>query len=91
MPELKSVYGRYKSQGLALIGIHSDPDIKKRDAVVKEKGLPYYVCNDIKDSTQTLYNIQGYPTIIVIDRKGIVRAIDPDDLDKTLKALLAQH
>ena len=90
MPELKKVYGSYKGQGLVLIGIHGDPDVKGRDGVVKENKLNYPICQDVKDKTMKAYKIEYYPTVFVIDRKGVIVSVDPPDLDKAVKAALAK-
>ncbi|AIE87438.1 redoxin domain-containing protein [Fimbriimonas ginsengisoli Gsoil 348] len=89
MPELKKVYGSYKGQGLVLIGIHSDKDVAKRDQCVKENKLPYPICEDKDMATLKAYHVEFYPTVIVIDRKGFIRAVEPPNLDKAVKEALA--
>ncbi|HWA82259.1 MAG TPA: TlpA disulfide reductase family protein [Fimbriimonadaceae bacterium] len=93
MPENERVYRSYKGQGLVLIGVHLDPDIKQRDAIIKEKGVTYPVCED-KSPTKpggaaTAYHIEYIPTIFVIDRKGKIVAVEPPDLEKAVKKALA--
>lgn len=93
MPELKRVYGSHKNQGLVLIGIHSDPNLKGRDDIVRSMKLPYPICEDSFAGSQlgvtgSTYHIEGYPTVFVIDRKGRVAAVDPPDLEGEVKTLL---
>jgi peroxiredoxin len=94
MPENNQVYGRYKSQGLVLIGVHIDPDIKKRDAIIKQQGVTYPVCEDSlpnkKGGAASTYHIEYIPAIFVIDRHGKIVAEDPPDLDKAVKEALAK-
>jgi len=90
MPELVKLHQTYKSKGLVLIGVHCDPDVAKRNASVKTNKLSYPICQDKGSKTADAYRIDGYPTVFVIDRKGIVRAVDPDDLEATVKAELAK-
>jgi hypothetical protein len=90
MPELKKVHESYKGQGLVLIGIHCDKDIAKRNEIVKQKKLTYPICQDVANGTQKAYFLEGYPTVYLIDKKGFVRAVDPADLGKAVKAALAQ-
>ena len=94
MPELRTVYGKYESQGLVLIGIHSDPDIQQRDSIVSSMDLPYPICEDTfaakKRVTGSLYKVDHYPTVVVINRSGEVSAIDPPDLDAAVRAELAK-
>jgi hypothetical protein len=89
MPELNKVHESYKGQGLVLIGIHCDPDVAKRNSTVKAKGVKYAVCQAKAEETPEAYRIDGYPTVFVIDRKGIIRAVDPPDLGKAVKEALA--
>ena len=90
MPELKKVYGSYKDQGLVLIGVHCDKDVAKRDACVKTNKLPYPICEEKGDAAEKAYRVDGYPTVYVIDRQGIIRAVDPDNLDKAVQEALKQ-
>ena len=90
MPELNKVYGSYKGQGLVLIGIHGDPNVKERDKSVTQNKLTYPICQDVKEATLKAYKIEYYPTVFVIDRKGVIVAVDPEDLGKAVKAALAK-
>ena len=94
MPENNQVYGRYKNQGLVLIGVHIDPDVKQRDSVIKEHGVTYPVCEDNapmkKEGASTTYHIEYIPTIFVIDKHGKIASVEPADLEKTIKKELAQ-
>lgn len=92
MPENNRVYGSYKNQGLVLIGVHIDPDMAKRDAIIKEKSLKYPVCQDVSKAgcqvSAATYHIEYIPTIFVIGRGGKIVALDPPNLDKAVKDAL---
>ena len=94
MPENNRVYRKYKSQGLVLIGVHVDPDVKKRNAVIKQQGVTYPVCEDELPNKPggagTTYHIEYIPTIFVIGKNGKIIAEEPQDLDKAVKSALAQ-
>jgi cytochrome c biogenesis protein CcmG, thiol:disulfide interchange protein DsbE len=89
IPKLNKVYASYKGQGLVLIGIHSDPDVAKRDACVKENKIAFPVCQAIGKKSPTEYKIDGYPTYYLIDKKGIIREVDPENLEASVKKALA--
>lgn len=74
---------------MVLLGVHCD-EWDAGLARAKEAPIEYPIMNDVDSKTQTSYAIQGYPTVVVIDRKGIVRAIDPADLEATVIDLLAE-
>lgn len=82
------MYGSYKSQGLVLLGVHGDPDWAQAVAVAKSEGIKYPITNDIDQKTLGAYKIEYYPTVFVLDKKGVIRAVDPADLDATVKKLL---
>lgn len=83
------MYRSQKGQGLVLIGVHSD-DWKKGLDTAKQHKIDYPITNDVKGTSGKNYRIDGYPTVFVIDKKGIIRDVDPRDLDASVKKLLAQ-
>ena len=94
MPENNRVYGRYKGQGLVLIGVHIDPDVHQRDVTIKERGVTYPVCEDKFPNKPAgaaeTYHIEYIPTIFLIGRNGKVLAVNPPDLDGAVKKALAK-
>ena len=92
MPHLKELYGRYKSQGLVLIGLHSDKGEPQMKAAVKELGMTWPIGMDAEGKTLASLKDNGFPTYCLVDRKGILRVndIDPSDLEKAIKALLKE-
>lgn len=83
------MYRSYKDQGLVFIGIHGD---KWDEAVAKAKdaGIEYPITNDDGGKTMDAYGVGAFPTIYVLDKKGVVRYIDPPHLGETVKELLAE-
>lgn len=90
MPELNRIYRSYKGQGLVLIGIHGDANSAKGLQAAKDNKLEYPIVQDQNNKTQTVYNIQYYPTVVVIDKKGKVRFTDPKSLEVSVKQLLKE-
>lgn len=76
MPHLKELYGRYKDQGLVLIGVHSDPDGAKMRATVKELGMVWPIAFDGQSKTMKAMDADSFPDYYVIDKKGLVRFAD---------------
>jgi len=69
--------------------VHCDDWAKGQEAIASEK-IEYPVANDDGEKTQKAYEITGYPTVYVIDKKGIIRHVDPPDMEEAVKALLAE-
>lgn len=75
IPEMKEAYAKYHPKGLEIIGIDcGDTEVQWVEALAQYQ-LPWVnLYNpDSKDSAIVqLYNIQGYPTKIVIDPQGYI-------------------
>ena len=81
------MYKSLKGQGLVFIGVHSDKWAEGVKAAKKHK-IAYPLTNDVNSKTVNAYKVNGYPTAYVIDRKGVVRFVDPPDLAAAVKKLL---
>jgi len=102
IPENVEMVSEMESQGLSFIGVHDAMNGWDRaDAVVKDKKINYPVVLDRKkrDSSgresgeSTLdYKVSFWPTYVVIDRHGLVRAagLIPAHVKDVVKALLAE-
>lgn len=74
---------------MVFLGIHCDEWSEALKAA-KEDSIDYPLTNDVDGKTQTAYGIAGYPTIVVVDKKGVVRHVDPSNLEEAIKELLAE-
>ncbi len=92
MPHLRELQSRYKGQGLALIGIHSDKDAKAMKETVKKNSITWPIAQDNSGKTTEAFATNAFPTYALIDRKGKVRVMDiePEDLEKAIKLLLKE-
>jgi thiol-disulfide isomerase/thioredoxin len=103
-PELKAVYERYKERGFEIIGISNEAvagtkskpeQIDRWKKAVEEDGIPWkQVLYDpsINDIVKT-YDINGYPTKILIDTQGkiVLRLLGVSERhSKTLEAKLQE-
>ncbi|MFB3121582.1 MAG: redoxin domain-containing protein [Candidatus Binatia bacterium] len=69
---------RFKSQGLVVIGIHSpefpwERSLDKVKSACKELGISYPVAIDNGFATWKRYGTRYWPTLHLIDKRGIVR------------------
>lgn len=95
-PRLSALKDRLGPQGLAVVGITTDE--AEQAAVFAEKHqMRYPVVVDKDGDTSRAYNITGLPTMILVDKKGIVRDVfvgfDPGAearLEDAVKKLLAE-
>ena len=75
MPLLESMYKKYQPLGFTLIGVNVEPDQKDAESFLKQTPVTFPVLFDAKSKVSGLYNVQGMPTTVFIDRKGKVRLV----------------
>jgi thiol-disulfide isomerase/thioredoxin len=93
IPHNVELVDKYKDKGLAFVGIHdSNSGWDKADAVVKDKKINYPVALDQGGASTKAYNLQFWPTYVVIDHTGTVRAagLVPDKVGDVVEALLKE-
>jgi thiol-disulfide isomerase/thioredoxin len=75
MPALDALYRKYKDKGLEIIGVSSESleELKAFQAAGKQA---YPMFNDVSQLTTRQYQSYAYPTLVVIDRKGIIQRIE---------------
>jgi cytochrome c biogenesis protein CcmG/thiol:disulfide interchange protein DsbE len=93
IPKNVALVEKLGSKGLAFIGVHdSNSGWDTADTVVTEKGINYPVARDAGGASVKSYNLSFWPTYVVIDRKGVVRAAGllPDKVEAVVEKLLAE-
>ena len=73
MPLLDSIYKKYKPLGFTLLSVNVEPEQKDAENFLKQTPVTFPVAFDAKSQVSSLYNVQGMPTTVFIDRKGNVR------------------
>jgi len=93
LPAERALVKRLASKPFALIGINSDPpkDVQK---IFEENGVTWR--NVLAGSTDgelpAAWGVGGWPTIYVLDAKGVIRFADvrDDEMDRAVDGLLAE-
>jgi peroxiredoxin len=75
MPELESLYQRYKPMGFTLLGINVDDQIKNADKMLKQIPVSFPVLYDSEHKVSDLYKVAAMPTTILLDRNGTIHDI----------------
>jgi thiol-disulfide isomerase/thioredoxin len=95
-PRLSSLKDRLGPQGLAVVGITTD-DAEKAALFAERHHMRYPVVIDNDAETSRIYNVTGLPTMILIDKNGVVRDVfvgfDPGGdarLEGAIRTLLAE-
>jgi hypothetical protein len=96
IPHERSLVDELKDKPFALIGVNSDRDLDYYRSEAKEMGVTWrsFWCGDQGTSgpIPTKWNVSGWPTIYVIDHKGVIRYKNVRDeaMSDAVKTLLAE-
>lgn len=89
IPFLKSIREDYSKDSLVIISISGDVDYKKFNRVIQEKKMNWIHVYDSKFLPH-LFGISAYPTLILIDDKGVILYDGKQGNQSTLIELLKQ-
>jgi thiol-disulfide isomerase/thioredoxin len=99
IPENVELVKKYGSEGLVFVGVHDAASgWDQADGVVKDKSINYPVALDKTaasgqgGASAGAYQVQFWPTYVVIDRVGTVRGVGliPSHVEDAVKLLLAE-
>lgn len=75
MPILEQLYKKYKAMGVTLVGINVEPDSAAGTEWLKATPVSFPILFDTDSSVSKLYDVNGMPNTVIVDRKGTVRYI----------------
>ena len=96
IPHERSLVERLKDKPFALIGVNSDPDKNYYFAEAEKMGVTWRsFWNGPKGTGGPIsakWNVTGWPTIYVIDHKGVIRFknVRGEKMDEAVDQLLAE-
>jgi hypothetical protein len=94
LPHERSLVKRLQSQPFALIGINSDGDADKVKQILKDQEITWRQAIDgtTRGPLAKRWNVKSWPTIYVVDAKGIIRYKNVRDtaMDEAVDTLLAE-
>ena len=94
-PHERSLVKKQEGKPFVLLGINSDDDREEVKKVVAREQLTWRSWWDggsTQGPIQVAYDVQHWPTIYVLDHKGVIRYIDVrgEKLDEAIEKLLAE-
>ena len=92
IPHNNQVAKHYADKGVLVIGACGGGGEEKLEATAKQHGIEYPTAKVSKKSTEA-WHVQWWPTYVVVDRKGNIRAIGikPDYVEQVVDALLKEQ
>jgi peroxiredoxin len=97
MPQVKQLAAEFKGEPVAVIGMNTDHNDADAKFVVDKMGLDYTTLK-IDHAVVAKYGVQGFPTMVIIDRQGNVHDLhvgySPDlqrEVGEIVRQLLAKR
>jgi peroxiredoxin len=90
MPHVEELHQKLKKQGLVVVGVSNESPAIVAHAAEKLH-VTYPLASDDGEGVSASYQVFALPTMVVIDRKGVVREVavaDTDAVDAAVKAAL---
>lgn len=97
IPALNEVHERYEGR-IRMYGVNVQPELRPDGvrAAHRDFGASFPSLHDARQEAQSLYGVTSIPTLVIVDRVGMVRHVeagvpDPDDVAARLDELLAER
>jgi hypothetical protein len=94
-PHERSLVKRLEGKPFVLIGINSDSDKTQLKSVMEKEQITwrsFWDGGSTNGPIATRWNVSGWPTVYVLDAKGVIRFRDirEEAMDKAVDALLEE-
>lgn len=90
-PLINALAAEYESRGVRVLGINIRDSAARTEGGIRDFGIRYPVARDTDASVAHAYQVTGTPTIVFLDRDGVVRYFDnvlPVDYARMLDSML---
>jgi thiol-disulfide isomerase/thioredoxin len=98
LPHIQDLHERYGNDGLAVLAINAGESEDQIRRYLSQEGLTFRVLLDPESQSLRTFSTSGIPTVVLIDREGIVRygqvGYSPgsdQELEREVQALLAEN
>ena len=75
MPILEQLSRLYRGKGVALLGVNVEPDAGAASQWLKSTPVSFPILFDVDGNVSKLYQVEGMPNTVIVDRKGNLRYI----------------
>jgi len=88
IPHFKSLYASYAKQGLEIVNIDIQESKEKVAKYVAKYELPYRTLLDEDGTVSGIYEVRGVPTLILVDKKGMIVCRQCRTVDTLLETMM---
>jgi peroxiredoxin len=96
-PLLDQMYKKYKALGFTMLGVNVEPDSNDAERFIAKTPVSFPIVFDKDSTVSKLYRVEGMPSTVLIDRKGVLRWVhrgykagDENEYLDQLRALLRE-
>jgi thiol-disulfide isomerase/thioredoxin len=91
MPTVKEIFTKYQDQGLKVLGVAVNDEVKDAQAAIEEMGIEWPVIFDNQGLTLDIYGISGIPHLILFAPDGTIvsRGARGDSLKAVVDAAMS--
>lgn len=94
LPNMIATYEKYHDKGFEIIGVSADRNRSALTGVLEEKSIawPNLYNREQDASLVEAFNIQAFPTLLLLDREGVVVAMNPrgPEMEKAVGELIEE-
>ncbi|MBA4422260.1 MAG: thiol-disulfide oxidoreductase [Syntrophus sp. (in: bacteria)] len=88
IPHFKSLYASYAKQGLEIVNIDIQESKEKVVKYAAKYELPYRTLLDEDGTVSGVYEVKGVPTLILVDKNGMIVCRQCRTVDTLLKTMM---
>jgi peroxiredoxin len=96
-PLLDQMYKKYKGMGFTMLGVNVEPESKDAEGFIAKTPVSFPIVFDKASTASKLYQVEGMPSTVLVDRKGVLRWVhrgykagDENDYLNQIRALLRE-
>lgn len=88
IPYFKQLYSQYASKGLEIVNVGVQESKTKMTKFSARYGLPYRILLDETGIVSGIYEIRGVPSLVLVDKKGMILCHQCQDIEPILDTIL---
>ena len=95
-PNERSLVEKMKNKPFVLLGVNSDPKVRLREVLKKENitWRSWWDGGDTGGPIASKWNVTGWPTVYLLDAKGVIRnkfvGVDEGTLNRSIEGLMRE-